>query len=326
MLPDETVPEGFTVRAPTPDDAAAIAELINEVSTAEAGFPWTTTEETRDELTMPRDEATPPDVVLVDGAGSFAGYLQVTKWDTSEFQLIAFVPPHFWGQGMSAWLIRRGEMDVVGRAGGSASGVLTRVARFAGNEPAARLFRALGYAYERTFWMMRIELATAAASTTTLVGIQIRAFERAADERRVYDAIAEAFADHWGSWSETFERFQRARIDGEGARFDPTLWFVAVDGDEIVGAACCSASTPRAEDTGEVNLLGVRRPWRRRGVGIALLRTAFGEMRRRGIARCELGVDAENPTGATRVYERAGMHVAYSWDIWVKTLDPARVG
>ena len=321
-----TPTEGFTVRAPTPDDAAAIAELINEVSTAEAGFPWTTTEETRDELTLPRDDVTPPDVILIDGAGSFAGYLQVTKWDTSEFQLIAFVLPRFWGQGMSAWLIQRGEMDLVGRAGGPGSGVVTRVARFAGNEPAARLFRALGYTYERTFWMMRVELATAFASSTTLDGIQIRTFERAADERRVYDAIAEAFADHWGSWSETFDHFRRARIDGEGARFDPTLWFVAIDGDEIVGAACCSASTPRAEDTGEVNLLGVRRPWRRRGLGLALLRSAFGEMRRRGIGRCELGVDAENPTGATRLYERAGMHVAYSWDIWKKTLDPSEVG
>jgi mycothiol synthase len=315
-----TPPEGFTVRAPTADDAAAIAELTNEVTRAEAGFPWTTTEEMRDELTMPRDEATPPDVILIDGAGSFAGYLQITKWDTSEFQLIAFVPPRFWGEGMSAWLIRQGEMDVVAQAGGPGSGVVTRVARFAGNEPAARLFRALGYTYERTFWMMRVELATAFASSTTPDGIQIRTFERAADERRVYDAITEAFADHWGSWSETFDHFRRARIDGEGARFDPTLWFVASDGDEIVGAACCAASTPRAQDTGEVNLLGVRRPWRRKGVGLALLRTAFAEMRRRGIPRCELGVDAENPTGATRLYERAGMHLAYSWELWRKGL------
>ena len=311
-------PDGFTVRAPTPDDAAAIAEIINEVTTAEAGFPWTTTEETRDELTMPRDDATPLDVILVEGAGSFAGYLQVEKWDTSEFQLTAFVRPRFWGQGMSAWLIQRGEIDVFARAGGPGSGVVSWVARFAGNEPAARLFRALGYMYERTFWKMRIELSAAFGSSTTPDGIQIRTFERAADERRVYDAIAEAFADHWGSWSETFDHFQRSRIDGEGARFDATLWFVAVGGDEIVGAACCSASTPRAEDTGEVNLLGVRRPWRRRGIGLALLRAAFAEIRRRGIARCELGVDAENPTGATRLYERAGMHVAYSWDLWKK--------
>jgi mycothiol synthase len=221
---------------------------------------------------------------------------------------------------MSAWLIRRGEIDVVARAGGTGSGVVTRVARFAGNEPAARLFQALGYAYDRTFWMMRIDLATVAASTTTLDGIQIRTFERETDERAVYDAISEAFKDHWGSWTETFERWRHNRIDGEGARFDPTVWFVALDGDEVVGAACCSATTPRADDTAEVNLLGVRRQWRRRGVGLALLRTAFGEMQRRGIARCELGVDAENPTGATRLYERAGMHVAYSWEIWKKTL------
>jgi mycothiol synthase len=319
----ETIPEGFTVRAPRVDDAAQIADAVNDVTTAEAGFPWTTVEETRDELTSPRDEATPSDVILIDTRGSVGGYLQLSKWEWAEFGLIAFVRPRFWGRGLSAWLIRYGEAQVREPAGGSPSGVVVRVARFAGNESAARLFRALGYAYERTFWMMRIDLATTHQGVVTLPdGIRIRTFERADDERPVYDAVSEAFADHWGSWSETFDQFRHGRIDGEGARFDPTLWFIAVDGGEVVGAACCSATTPRAEDTGEVNLLAVRRPWRRRGVGLALLQAAFAEMHRRGIPRCELGVDAKNPTGATRVYERAGMHDAYSWEFWKKTLSP----
>lgn len=58
--------------------------------------------------------------------------------------------------------------------------------------------------------------------------------------------------------------------------------------------------------------LVVRAPWRRRGIGLALLHTAFGGIHRRGIHRAELGVDAENPAGANRPYERAGMHAALS--------------
>ncbi len=54
-----------------------------------------------------------------------------------------------------------------------------------------------------------------------------------------------------------------------------------------------------------------RKPWRKRGLGLALLHHAFGEFYRRGQPKVALGVDAQNPTGATRLYERAGMHVAY---------------
>jgi mycothiol synthase len=312
------IPEGFAVRTPTVEDADDISGVINEVTIGEIGFPWTTPEETRDQLTSPRDDATPPHTMLVGDDGSAAGFLEISRWGDGEYGLLPFVRPALWGRGLSAWLIAHGEAKAVEHAG--TPEIVVRVARFTGNESAERLFRALGYAYERTFWMMRIELAAAPADAATPDGILIRTFEREKDERRVYDAISEAFADHWGSWSETFEHFQRSRIDGEGARFDPTLWFVALDGEEVVGAACCSATTPRVEDTGEVNLLAVRRPWRRRGVALALLRTAFAEMSRRGIPRCELGVDSENPTGATRVYERAGMHVAYSWEFWKKTL------
>ena len=60
---------------------------------------------------------------------------------------------------------------------------------------------------------------------------------------------------------------------------------------------------------GYVGLLGVRRPWRRKGLGEALLLRSFQAFRERGWTRGTLGVDASSPTGATRLYERAGMRV-----------------
>ena len=56
-------------------------------------------------------------------------------------------------------------------------------------------------------------------------------------------------------------------------------------------------------------MIGTRTAWRRRGLGLALLLHAFREFYARGIRRSTLGVDSENPSGATRLYERAGMHV-----------------
>jgi len=63
-----------------------------------------------------------------------------------------------------------------------------------------------------------------------------------------------------------------------------------------------------------VRSLGVQRGWRRRRLGLAMLQLAFGEFLRRGKARVTLDVDAESLTGATRLYERAGMHI-----LWQKT-------
>ena len=170
--------------------------------------------------------------------------------------------------------------------------------------------------------MMRIEREGAPPAPRVPAGIAIRTFEPGRDEATVHAALAEAFAGHWGNPFPQYEEWRHQDIEGEGSRFDPGLWFLASDGDEVVGAAVCRASSPRSEGTAEVACLAVRELWRRRGIALALLHTAFGEFHRRSIPRAELGVDAENPTGATRLYERAGMHMAFSWESWEKELRP----
>jgi GNAT superfamily N-acetyltransferase len=322
----DPIPDGFAVRVPTVDDAEAIAELINEVSVAEAGIPWTTTEETRDVLTSPERAAPSPEVLLIDEDGSVAGYLESWTSDPAELALIAFVRPTLWGRGLNTWLIRHGEAWATESLLGSDSPFALRLSRFIGNEAAGRLFVSLGYHYVRTFWMMRVDLGASRAEAADPQGVSIRSFDPDSDVERVYEALREGFDDHWGGPFHSLERWRHRSIDGEGANFDPTLWFVAEEGNEVVGAICCTAITPRADDTGEVGYLAVRRPWRRRGVALALLLSAFAELGRRGIARCELGVDSENPTGATKLYERAGMQVAYGWDVWEKTLGRASDG
>jgi ribosomal protein S18 acetylase RimI-like enzyme len=71
---------------------------------------------------------------------------------------------------------------------------------------------------------------------------------------------------------------------------------------------------------GYVGSLGVRRAWRGRGYGRALLLHSFREFRRRGMTRATLGVDAANPTGATHLYESVGMHVDLEAVVWEKSL------
>jgi GNAT superfamily N-acetyltransferase len=73
---------------------------------------------------------------------------------------------------------------------------------------------------------------------------------------------------------------------------------------------------------GWVNVLGVRRPWRKRGLGLALLQHSFGEFYSRGKHRAGLGVDASSLTGATRLYEKAGMKPIRQFTVSQKVLRP----
>jgi ribosomal protein S18 acetylase RimI-like enzyme len=144
----------------------------------------------------------------------------------------------------------------------------------------------------------------------------------------VYRADNEAFRDHFGfveaPFEEGFARFKHFMTDYEG--FDPTLWFLAMDGRsaEIAGFSLCRPNSYEDPDLGFVNVLGVRRPWRKRGLGLALLHHSFGEFYRRGKRKAGLGVDAENLTGALRLYEKAGMHIHTAFDLYAKEIRPGR--
>jgi ribosomal protein S18 acetylase RimI-like enzyme len=127
-------------------------------------------------------------------------------------------------------------------------------------------------------------------------------------------ALDEAFAEEWGHEPERGIDW-RARRERAGS--DHTLWFTVKDGDEIAAAV---VNDPERFGVGWVASIGVRKRWRRRGLGEALLLHSFGELYRRGQTKIGLGVDARNPTGATRLYERVGMHVAFSGAFFVKEL------
>lgn len=99
-------------------------------------------------------------------------------------------------------------------------------------------------------------------------------------------------------------------------RFDPELWFVAWEGGEVAGALL-GYDEP---EMGYVDELGVRPEWRGGGIATALLRRAFAAFREHGQRKVVLGVESTNPTGATLLYERAGMTVKRRVDYFEKEL------
>ncbi len=123
--------------------------------------------------------------------------------------------------------------------------------------------------------------------------------------------MMESFQDHWEWHGSPFDEWWTLRHDD-----DHSLWFLVRDGDEIAAIVRNEAR----EAGGYVGLLGVRRPWRGRGLGKALLHRTFAEFWRRGLTRVSLGVDADSPTGATKLYERVGMTVDSATVVYERSL------
>jgi ribosomal protein S18 acetylase RimI-like enzyme len=91
-----------------------------------------------------------------------------------------------------------------------------------------------------------------------------------------------------------------------------------MDGGKTVGAIVCVPRASEEEDAGWIEDLAVLRPWRGRGIGLALLLQGLGALHRRGLRAALLGVDADSPTGATRLYERVGMREVRRTELYSK--------
>jgi mycothiol synthase len=304
--------KGFVARAPTKEDFRAIADLILASDLASFGEPDYLEEEL---LVEWRDLDLETDAwVVVTPGGEPAGYAAVEHRRHALTYAEGYVHPRYTGRGVGTSLIRLTEARARERATQAPPG--TRVVldnTINGKDGTARqLLEREGYEAVRHFWRMAIELEEAPEPELP-GGVSIRPCVPGPEERAVFEALDEALQDHWEHPPTTFEEWERRK---KRFGFDPGMWLLAVDGDEIVGAAVCEDRS----GTGWVNELAVRRPWRRRGLGLALLRRAFAEFYHRGTRKVALAVDSHSLTGATRLYERAGMRVERLYSVYRKEL------
>jgi len=300
-----SLPEGFFVRPPTLDDAEAASAVIEADERRLRGEVQWDVGDLRDwwsQVDIERDAW----LVETDGRVVAVGSLmrrgdKLDGWMT--------VDPDFTGRGISTVLVGLAEARAR-----DLGGQTIKLGTFAENAAGRSLLEGLGYRDVRHYYEMRIELDGPPPDAVWPPDLRAVPFELA-DARNLHAAINDAFAGEWNFYQRPFEEFQRLRL--EAPDFDPTLWFVVKDAGEIAAFILCWAKRFGGPHVG---LVGVREPWRRRGLGLALLHHAFGEFHRRGARRVGLGVDAENATGATLLYERAGMHVHFEEVVYEKEL------
>jgi mycothiol synthase len=290
----------MTLRPYREDDFDPLLELFNRHQLAAFGEADATAEDLRTWLTTPYVDVE-RDLRVLERDGRLVGYADVDPTRDT--------PPRWWCDvkvdpevdadetvaTLVAWIDERAASE----------GGTVRVWTSDDDHRVTGAFRALGFEPSRHSFRMEIDLSDDAREPAWPDGVAVRTV-RDDEHERVYEAVVEVWRDTNDPIDETFDEWSHWTSRHES--FEPDLWFLAEAGADLAGFSLCRRD-PVDANAGYVGALGVLRAWRRQGLGEALLLHSFAAFRARGWRRGTLGVDASSKTGATRLYERAGMTV-----------------
>ena len=303
------LPAGYELRAPTLADLDAVADVFIADDLDDAGEVVLDADFIRTVWTRADFDLDTCAWVIVDAEGTIVAYAHVVLDAPDIAGSWGLVHPEYRGRGLGSSLL-----DLIERrAAELLAGLPTSRLRHsidAGDGAAAAMLRARGIRPIRHFWHMGIDLEGSVEPAEAPEGIEIGGLETPEDLPVVHAVLAAAFAEDWGYHPEPFDRW--AEEYASDPTYDPTLWLLAKDAEVPVGALA-------AGDNGWVGEIGILSSHRGRGIAAALLRRSFATFAERGVGRVMLNVDAENPTGATALYERVGMRVIKRWDLWERT-------
>ncbi len=315
------LPEGMMLRPAQMTDVEAVVHLLNACSKEEIGAEEYSVSEWAgdwgmDTFNLAEDTRV---VVFQQQIVAYADTFGLPPY--VKLYCIVRVLPAFRGQGIEQVLMDWIEKRCQALASHAPEGAKVTADLMAYQQTTylRDLYERHHYQHVRNFFHMMIEQDSPPPAPVLSEGITLRHALSPQEDRAVYEAYLASFADHWGFVARPFETIiERFKVSKES--FDPTLWFLAMDGDSVAGICLCHVHLPENPQKGWVGTLGVVPAYRKRGIGLALLHHAFGEFYRRGYRRVELGVDANSLTGATRLYEKAGMKVFHSVCLYQKTV------
>jgi mycothiol synthase len=329
--------EGLSLRPLDPArDYAALAELISTTNAADNFDSVVTEANLRNEIGPAGQFDAERDTRVAEVAGYRVGFVRVYSRPRGPerkvvHRLEVWTRPEWRrrgvGRALVAWAEERSRRLMAGGAAGAADAVgppeaVHEVSGYCDdrNAASAAFAETLGYRLIRYSFEMRRPLGEPIPDVPLPPGLEFRAV-RPEEHRRIWDANGEAFLDHWEPAERTEGDFRAWFADPDT---DTSLWRVAWDGREVAGL---SINTIYAEENarlgrraGWLEQVSVRRPWRRRGLGTAIITASLQALRERGMDDAMLGVDAENPTGALGLYERLGFVRTRSFRIYRKRL------
>ena len=312
-------PLPFIIRLYQPTDFNAVLGVIQAAALADNLPRPTSTAELRARLQIPHDDPQldPADdmwVVSTRAAGVVAyadGWLNGQDGQRS-YRTECFVQPGQRGRGIGRALLTRQlqRAQAIARklAAPGAPVTLTFVARAWEKQTAAlAVLEAKGLLRARAYLEMARDLSRPVAARGAPASLRLEPWTDARTDQAIWVAYNEAFADHWGYTPESFDSFSQRMLVGHTQRQHS---FIAWAGNDVAGACLNDMDEGRARGPAWIRQLFVRRAWRGRGLGAALLAASLRRARELGYAQAGLMVDAENQTGAIGLYRSAGFEEA----------------
>ena len=267
------------------------------------------------------------DILFAEVDGSLVAYSRVFWMDLVDggrsYENFGFVDPSWRRRGIGGAMHRHNER-LLRSIAAEHEGVAPKVFGSEGieSDPGnTTLLRNDGYEAARYFYDMVAPSLDAIVAPPMPEGIETRPVTRE-QYRTIWDAMAEAFRDHWGEAEWVEEDWERWVADPDN--HDPRFWRVGWDGDQVAGAIATTVPAEENERYGRsrvyVASVSVRRPWRRRGLARALLASSLVAARDAGYTSASLGVDTNSPTGATDLYRSLGFEPEKTFIAWRKPM------
>jgi mycothiol synthase len=299
------------IKHPIVEDAQAITDLVSLCDIEDIGEPDITLSDVLDMWnSIPIDTDA---WIAVSARNEIIGYGFVEVTGANRMDTCVFVHPQFKNQGIGSLLIKkveeRANVLVKGKEGKQK---LMNQISFT-NTAARKLVEDRGYLFSRLYERMKIELEEQPNQHQLPEGITLKPFQPDHDEEALFTIYDETFQDSWGYTKKDFSTWIPQK---KGDGYDPSLWFILWKDSKPVGFLMSRMQ----EDGLFIDLLGVKREYRKHGIGKVLLLHTFGIAYQRNQKTILLYVDSDSLTNANRLYQSVGMRPQSQTAVYMKEL------
>ena len=318
--------ETFTCRPLTCDDAAEFARVCTAISRCAGPGDLHRADDEKARWSEPRFSLEESSLGIFARDGVLSAF--VILWATEEAPVHPWlswgVNPDYQAHGLSPRLFNwvDEQMPSVLERCPAEARVSVRAGTVAGYKFGEDALAAAGYQPIRAFYDMRIEMSAKPKAVELPAGFIVKPYRHDADLPTLVQVVRDSFEDHFGHVDRPFEHdLEEFRHWIDNLRtFDPELVLMAYAAatGEIAGCLLGLTEEPHHADIGYIDVVGVRRAYRKRGLASALLRRSFAQYWDRGKRVVNLGVDADSLTNAVALYERVGMRVHQKYPLYDK--------
>ncbi len=308
-------------------DLELIVVLLNAAEAVDHVEQGTSIAEQREELTRPGLRPEENIFIAEDEEGRLVAYAgQMLKHEAMEsgFRTWFNVHPMFRGRGLEDRLLARLEERARERMGRiSSERVYFACSGHTVYEERLRAIERAGMKEVRRFWLMVRPILDNVSESRFPADLIIRSYRMGEDDAQACEAVNDAFREHFGHAAESVEEWQHFV---HSMNYRPELTVLAIDprADRIAGFCHVTINEGECQRIGRrrgwIDILGVRKEYRHRGLGEALILQGMRNLGAAGLQEAALGCDSENTTGATRLYFRVGYQVSKTWVAYDKYL------